>query len=199
VSEIRFRSLELRSAEIQDGPNGSKLVGVTAPYGVLSSPITERGRTFQERLRSGAFDKSLAENNIEALWEHNKAWLLGTTKSGTARLRSEADGIHFEIDLPNTTYANDLKELNRRGEVRGASFGYLPSDKGETWTRERGALVLEVSQGDLREITITRRPVYQTGTSAYLRSVDAVKAREDLERSKRLFSFCTLRLPPRSF
>lgn len=198
MSDVRYRSLELTSASVDDRGGKPTLVGVTAPYGVLSSQIRENGMVFRERIRAGAFNKSLASKNIEALLEHNKHWLLGTKDSGTLRLRSEADGIHFEIDLPDTSYARDLIELAKRGEVKGASFGYRPVPGGETIIRERSGAILEVSEGDLSEITITARPRYQTGTSAYLRSIDASAAISALERSKRLCSFFTLRHPPRS-
>lgn len=197
--DMRYRSMEMKTFEIKEGSQGSILSGIAIPYGTLSMPIREDNRTFQERIRSGAFDKNINGNDhIEALIEHDRNKFLGSTSSGTLKLRSTPDGISYECQLADElSYVKDLKILNKRNELKYCSFGYFPVK--EEMVRRRGEIsVLDVVEGNLKEITITRRPRYQSGTSALLRSVHAAEARERIENSRRFFSFFTLRHPPRS-
>lgn len=197
--DLRYRSMEMKTFEIKEGSQGSVLTGIAIPYGVLSKTFREDGRDIQERIRSGAFDKNLnSGDNIEALVEHDRNRLLGSTASGTLRLRSTPEGISYEIDLADElSYVKDLKILNKRSELKFCSFGYLPV-KEELVRRRNEVPLLDVIEGNLKEITICRRPRYPVGTSALLRSVDAAIARERIESSRRFFSFFTLRHPPRS-
>lgn len=201
MEQMRYRAAQIQSAQIVEGAKGAVLAGTAIPYEVWSKEFRENGRRVIERIRSGAFDQDISSGKrIDALIEHDPKKFLGSTQSGTLRLRSANGGVEFEIDLPATSYANDLRELNKRGEFNFCSFGYHPTENGETWRkRSDGTWECEVTRGALNEITITRTPIYPAGTKAsLLRSVDAAIRRERAEQSRRLFCFFTLRHPPRS-
>jgi hypothetical protein len=38
-------------------------------------------------------------------------------------------GLHYEIDLPDTTLGTDVAELLRRGDISGSSLGFRNIDK----------------------------------------------------------------------
>ena len=57
---------------------------------------------------------------------HDVTKILGSSQAGTLRMHSEEDGLHFEVDLPNTTDGNDAFELIKRGDCRTLSFGFIP-------------------------------------------------------------------------
>src|SRR6266508_3149323 len=63
----------------------------------------------------------------------------GTPVGPAAALRVKADseGLAFEVDLPDTSYANDLRKLVARGDMTGASFGFIPDLDKSTWTRAK--------------------------------------------------------------
>jgi len=102
-----------------------QIAGYAARYNVLSHSIRSEGNEFKERIAPGAFDRILrTKPDVVATFNHNNNFVLGRTSSGTLRLRSDASGLAFDCDLPNTTYAKDLYESIKRGDVSGASFAF---------------------------------------------------------------------------
>jgi HK97 family phage prohead protease len=74
-----------------------------------------------------AFRKTLADKtNVKALFNHDDSKVLGTTDNGTLELENSEDGLLCRCELPNTSYANDLFEIVKRGDVKTMSFGFLP-------------------------------------------------------------------------
>lgn len=104
-----------------------------------------------ERVAQGAFNTALRSNrDIVALFDHSPSALLGRTKSGTLRLRSDANGLRFSLDLPNTVHGNAVAELARRGDLGGMSFGF--TREGTRSSETANGRVLE--DVDLREVSI---------------------------------------------
>src|ERR1700682_1817221 len=63
---------------------------------------------------------------------HLDSALLGTVKAGTLRLDIDGRGLHYEVDLPNTSAGNDVAELVGRGDVTNSSFSFICSQ--DTWS-----------------------------------------------------------------
>lgn len=145
--------LELRARD-------RKLEGLAARFGVAA-----KIGDFTETIQRGAFTKSLASgNDILALMDHDTGKLLGRTRSGTLRLSEAADGLAFEITLPDTTAARDALELVRTNNAGGMSFGFLPI--GEQWDGRNRTL----TEIDLREISLVSSwPAYE-GTEVHARA-----------------------------
>jgi len=76
---------------------------------------------FYEKVAKGAFARSLSENTIKGLWDHNTNIVLGSTKSDTLRLREDDVGLWFELDLPNNAAGQNAYESISRGDVDGMS------------------------------------------------------------------------------
>lgn len=147
--------LEVRStAGIEH--RGRTVTGYAAVYG---SPA-DLG-DFSETILPGAFDASLRDSqNIRALYHHQGAAILGSTRAQTLRLRSDAKGLAFELDLPNTTAGNDVLELVKRGDVAGCSFGFRLSHGGDAWEHRNGKPCRELRAVELIEVTLTADPAY---------------------------------------
>lgn len=78
-----------------------------------------------ERVTPSAFNSALARpDDVRLLIGHDPNLVLGRTASGTLRLSVDATGLKFTADPPDTTYARDLMECMRRGDVSGASFSF---------------------------------------------------------------------------
>lgn len=93
------------------------------PYN--SETVDMHGTT--ERILPTAFNKTLADKaEVKCLLGHDVTKILGSSTAGTLRMRSEEDGLHFEVDLPNTTDGNDAYEIIKRGDCRTLSFGFIP-------------------------------------------------------------------------
>lgn len=164
--------LEIRSNGILSA-TGTNLSGYAAVFNseaVLGD--------FTEVIRHGAFAKTLATgSNIRALYHHQGDALLGTTRSGTLKLREDAKGLAFELALPETTHGKDLAVLVGRGDVAGCSFGFRVAPGGDRWEQRGAHLLRELLDVELVEITLTHDPAYADTTVA-LRSRNAI-ARPD--------------------
>lgn len=124
-----------------------------------------------EVMARSAFDKALADESVDvrALWNHNADHLLGRQSSGTLRLRVDDDGLAFEVDLPDTSVGRDVAELVRRGDLSGASFGFLPGD--DEWSTRGGVRTrTHLSVERLVDVSPVTWPAY-AGASVSMRAV----------------------------
>jgi HK97 family phage prohead protease len=169
--------IERRDLDIEVRAAGRRLVGYAATFGT----IAKIGRRATESIAPGAFRTSLGDvADILALVDHDPAKVIGRTRSKTLRLSQDSRGLSFEIDLPDTTAANDVLALATRGDLGGMSFGFTVPPGGESWNGERRTLNLV----ELREISVVSAwPAYE-GTEVSLRAAEGVQERE--ERRRRL-------------
>lgn len=89
-------------------------------------------RASQPRL-PGTFNAVLADAATDVLsyYQHDSARLLGRQGSGTLPVGTDTAGLHFELDIPDTTDGRDLRELVSRGDLTGMSFGFVAGQ--EEW------------------------------------------------------------------
>jgi HK97 family phage prohead protease len=160
-----------RSPGTLDEPN--RLHGYAARFNeesaVLFDPKVCKG-PFVEVIRPGAFARTLRENpDILALFNHDFAHVLGRTGAGTLALSEDAEGLAFEVSLPDTTVARDLRESVRRGDFAGCSFyGYVVEDTVEA--RAGLPALRTLVEVELVEVTpATAMPAYDS-TSVVLRN-----------------------------
>jgi HK97 family phage prohead protease len=146
-------SLEVRA-------QGRKLQGYAATFGTEA-----RISDFVEVIAQGAFKHSL-DRDVLALVDHDPGRVLARTKSKTLRLAEDSKGLAFDLDLPSTSYANDMLALVERSDIGGASFGFTVRKGGETWNGSKRTL----TGIDLHEISIVSSwPAYE-GTIVNARS-----------------------------
>ncbi len=112
-----------------------------------------------------------------ALYNHD--WNAPLGKSGkNLRLSQDATGLRVDLDLPNTTVANDLAELVRTGVVEGMSFGFTVAE--DTWEQRDGLPMRTIDKiGELFEVTFTPIPAYPT-TEVGLRSMETQLTAEEM-------------------
>ncbi len=156
--ERRALQIELRAA----GSNSRRLEGYAAVFGV-DTKIND----FVETITRGAFSQSLASGrDILALVDHAQGNVLGRTKSGTLKLSEDTRGLHFAIDVPDTTLGRDVLALAERGDIGGASFGFRVPKGGDAWTGDRR----ELRSVELHEISIVQSFAAYPQTSVEARS-----------------------------
>lgn len=159
ANDLETRVIDIEDLEIRAGEAGqpSKLVGYAIPYNSLSNDLGG----FKERVMPGACKRCLASNqDIRALVDHDPSKLLGRTGNNTLRAMEDERGLRVEIDMPDTSYANDVRTLVKRGDIKGMSFGFKVPDGGQRFTKEGGQTIRELSNIDLREVTVTSIPAY---------------------------------------
>jgi HK97 family phage prohead protease len=159
---VRFHA-ELRAASV----DGGTLAGHAAVFGQVAQI-----RGGWEAIGPKAFDAVLARrDDVVALRDHDPALLLGRTASGTLRLAADDDGLAFEVDLPDTAYARDVAELVRRGDLAGASFGFLPGTDEYGPGPDGRQLRTHTSVKRLLDVSVVAMPAYD-GTSVTLRAYE---------------------------
>jgi len=129
-----------------------------AGYAVKWNELSEQLGFFREKFSKGAFKDSLLDKQQMALWNHNTDVVLGSTRNQTLRLSEDEVGLRFEIDLANTTQANDIYELVKRGDINGVSFGFYAEL--EDWEDRSDTAVRTINRADLIEISPTPFPAY---------------------------------------
>lgn len=139
---------------------GRKLTGYAATFGT-ETRITD----FNERIAPGAFRSTLADgHDVLCLVDHDTSRVLARTKSGTLRLKEDARGLAFELDVPDTSAGRDVLALATRGDLGGCSFGFTVPDGGDSWQGDKR----ELRNVILHEISIVQaHPAYpQTSVQA---------------------------------
>lgn len=158
--------------------SGNKLGGYAAVFG----PVADLGDHGLERMAAGCFARALQTSDTRALYQHDPALVLGRQSSGTLRLATDDHGLEYEVDLPDTTYARDLRELVERGDITGASFQFVPDrfdfDRAEGVTTHTDVATLV----DVSPVTF---PAYEgASTEARSQQLGATRRRSQLIRAR---------------
>jgi HK97 family phage prohead protease len=153
---------------------GDKLGG----YAAVFDETADLGVLGRERLARGAFDVALKNSDVRALYNHHPLYVLGRESAGTLRLHADEHGLEYEVDLPDTTYARDLRTLVERGDVTGASFGFVPGL--HAWDSDRQVRT-HTSVKQLVDVSPVTFPAY-TGASTEARSMTVRRGRSQLIR-----------------
>jgi len=134
------------------------LRGHAAVFNVLSDDLGG----FRERIAPGAFADVL-DADVRLLVNHKPDHVLARTRSGTLRLSEDARGLAVEADLPDTSYARDLRESLRRGDLDGMSFRFRVGE--EDWTHEDGTEVRTVQRVEhLEDVCLATYPAYPSAS-----------------------------------
>lgn len=153
--------------ELRAEVRGRVMSGHASVFGQLASLPSH-----YEMMAPSAFDSVLSnpETDVRALVNHDPMFLLGRQSSGTLRVSVDSVGLPFEVDLPNTSYANDLREVVERGDLTGASFAFLPDLDEWSQAPDGRQMRTHISVGKLLDVSAVTYPAYD-GASVSLRSV----------------------------
>jgi uncharacterized protein len=153
TSRSSRRALPLTSIR-SSNDSGERISGTAAVYNTASQDLG----SFIEYLRPSCFENSLKENDIFCCYNHNSEFILGRLSNRTLTLDDRHDGLHFSCELPRTSYARDVYEVIRRGDVTGMSFRfYVTKDR---WSDLGRVQKREVIEAELYEISPVIEPAY---------------------------------------
>lgn len=143
--ELNFGKMQI---ETREEDTGKRYVRGKIPYNSLSQNLGG----FREKIMPGAFTKSLKEGSIPVLWNHEHRYVCGRNTAGTAVFNDTETGLEFEAELPNTTWASDMWESIKRGDVRGVSFGFYVIK--DTWSeQDKPIQIRELNEVQLFEVS----------------------------------------------
>lgn len=152
-------------------------------YAARFEDETVIGGKFAERIARGAFESADMSNTV-ALFNHD--WNMPLARAGKG-LQLEVDevGLKYRFELGNQSYAKDLAENIRSGNVSTSSFGFTISD--DSWERRDNGMNLRTinSVETLFDVSPTTQGAYPT-TEVGLRSMEAALNAEVEEELRKL-------------
>jgi HK97 family phage prohead protease len=162
VQTVERRFIPGGEIRFEDTDRGPMIRGYAAVFNRWSEDLG----WFREKIDPGAFSKTIMEDDIRGLWNHDPNWVLGRNKSGTMSLREDGRGLFYEISPPDTEMARGFVESIKRGDVTGSSFAFVTREqswveKGERELDER--TLIDVQLLDVSPVTY---PAYLDTTVA---------------------------------
>lgn len=188
-NEVRIsKDFEFREKQ-QDETNSLILEGYITNF----NEVTELWTGYYEKIDPGAFNETLQDgHNIVLLYHHDIKKPLASTRNLTLELTVDSIGLRFKATLNNNvSYAKDVYELIRSGEIRGCSFGFNCIEDSVTYNSENDSLTRTLLKLDLGEVSVLINPQYED-TSVMTRAQE-IKAeeREKLKTEKELLELKT--------
>ncbi len=153
MNNIERRTLDSGVA-LRQGGDARKIGGHAAVF----NDEVEIWPGFRERFLPGAFTRTIGEDDIRALWNHDSAFVMGRLKSGTLKLSEDDRGLVFENDPPDAQWARDVVASIERGDISGASIGFRAMD--EEWERKDGVEIRTITRAKLFDVSPVAFPAY---------------------------------------
>lgn len=176
-------NLELRvmetKFELKEEGEEQKIFGYAAMF---NDPADEQ-MGFIEKIAPGAFSNAIKTSDTRALINHNREKILGRKKAGTLELREDDKGLYYEVDPPDTTYANDLIESMSRGDIDQSSFGFVVAK--EEWDESGDVPVRTILEVDeLHDVSPVTFPWYENTESGVKSKEEVISEYRDKQRAQ---------------
>ncbi len=135
---------------------------------------------FSEEIAAGAFDDVL-NDDVRILFNHDANQVLARTASGTGRVYLDNSGnLAYEFETPNRSYAKDLEDMIRTGDVSQSSFAFIVAD--QEWQTRDGKdhrVITRVEQLiDVSPVTYPASP----DTDVAYNSLDKIKTKRNSKK-----------------
>ncbi len=155
---------------------------VVEGYAARFDDETVIGGKFAERVARGAFEGADMSNTV-ALFNHD--WNMPLARVGNGlELSVDEVGLRYRFELGDQSYAKDLAENIRMGNVSTSSFGFTVAD--DSWERRDDMNLRTInSVGTLFDVSPTTQGAYPT-TEVGLRSMEAALDAEVEEELRKL-------------
>jgi uncharacterized protein len=163
------RAFDVRGLEVDSEGARPRITGYAAVFDQLSDDLGG----FRERIRPGAFAKTIGEADVRALWQHNPEMVLGRSKNGTLALREDDIGLHIDITAPETNWAHDALVSIERGDVDQMSFGFETVRDEWLSSSDHGVVrtLVEVKLFDVSPVTFPAYPQTSAQVRAHARAM----------------------------
>ena len=153
--------------ELRDNAGKPEITGYAAVFNSMSVDMWG----FREQVAPGAFKKTLQEQDVCALWNHDTGAVMGRMSQNMTLVEDERG---LAIDLTDPVMSAEQREMMQRGLVDKMSFGFETIR--DLWEEDRAAETVTRTLLEVRlfEVSVVTFPAY-TDTSASMRAVDKAK------------------------
>lgn len=178
-AERRFTSVPV---EIRAGKDTQHTIG---GYAAKFNRMSQNLGGFKEQIAPGAFNRSASQGwpDVQARYNHDDNMLLGSTGGNSLRLRTDDEGLVYDVDLLDDETSQRIYKLVERGDVRQSSFAFI-ADADEWATDDTGFPLRTLGQVRLLDVAPVNAPAY-LDTSVGLRSL-AAKFDADVEEVRKM-------------
>ncbi len=160
--ELRFLSNDVKAQS-----DSRTISGYASKYETLSKDLGG----FKEIIKRGAFKNAINSADIIANINHDDKLILARSQNNLT-LKEDPIGLYFELDVPETTYGNDLLVNVRAGNVSKCSFAFTV--KNDSWEKENGIPIRSIHEiRQLHDVAIVTIPAYED-TSVAIRSLKQI-------------------------
>lgn len=169
---------------------------VITGYAIKFGHRSKKLGNYYEIIDSRALD-DVDLTDVKALVDHDYSKVLGRTLSNTLSLEIDNVGLKFEIELADTTYANDLYKSIERGDINECSFGFrIDETHRNSTTVERidsDTYLRTVKKiKELREISIVSLPAYENTNAEIKRDLEQAVKQYEIEKATLELELLTL-------
>lgn len=162
--EVRYVPLAVAELRVAGEGDDEKVRGYAAVFDSFSEDLGG----FKEKIQRGAFKRSLKENDVVALWQHDARDPLGRMSNGLLSLKEDERGLAFEIEA--RAFSPRQLEKVRDGTVSQMSFGFITRE--DKWEKKSGEHVRTLVDVELLEVSPVTWPAYRDTTAA-VRSMES--------------------------
>lgn len=134
--------------------------------------------------------EALAEadmSDVRMLINHDQNYVIGRTTAGTLDLEVTEEGLYFRCTLPPTSYARDIYENIKLGNVSQCSFGMIVDSDGDSFERRDNGIFRRTINKiqTIFDCSVVSFPAYNSSSvEPALRSIEAIKESEQAEVRK---------------
>lgn len=163
------RAIPTGTVEIRSAGDGHHIEGYAAVFNTDSRPLP-----YVETIQAGAFRRTLAtppHGRQTLVVDHDDSRILGATDGEPAlRLYEDSQGLGYEAEMPDTSYARDLRELAEKKLLTGSSFEFTVPAGGAD--RSKDGKRRTIREARLYHVTVLtgKVPAY-AATTASVRSL----------------------------
>ena len=152
-------------------------IGQISGYALKFNTPSTAAAPFTEYISPHALD-GVDLSKVLALYDHKYGNILGRVDAGTLKLKVDKIGLHFELEMPNTSLGKDVYNNVKAGNLSSMSFGFVVANGGDSWKRQ-GKPVRTINQiAQLNEISVVSVPAYDDTNIKVTRSLNDMKSHD---------------------
>lgn len=175
---MRLMSKEIRVGNITEVRSNDDNDMIIEGYALKFDTWSENLGGFKETISRKALENADL-SDVRCLVDHVPSQIIGRTTSGTLSLETDDVGLKYRCKLPNTTFARDLYENMRVGNINQCSFGFILDKKGDEMRFDEKEGIYKRTLNAIRQLTdvsVVTYPAYKdTDVQPALRSIKHIE------------------------
>lgn len=169
---LETRNINASEFEVRQEDNGDMYIEGYAS--VFDSRSKNLGGFYEYISRDAFTDTQM--NSCVCLINHDNNYVLGRSPQ-TLKLSVDDRGLKYSLRLGKQSYAQDLYESIKRGDISSSSFAFTIAKGGDSWEkRDDGDVIRTINSIDmLYDVSPVTTPAYGSATVS-ARSIEKVEA-----------------------